>query len=446
MVYINTTDAQVREMLAAIGVGEIEELFAEIPQECRVGGLLSLPEPLGELELDQHIRQLARENVSAAEAVCFLGGGCYDHFIPAVVDALASRPEFVTAYTPYQPEASQGTLQAMFEYQTLIARLTGMDVSNASMYDGASAAAEAVLMSLELTGRSQVVIAGSVHPEYREVIHTYLHNLNVDIELLDYHNGVCNLPEVEKKLSSRTACLVVQHPNFFGCLEPVDELSQLAKNVGALFVVIFHPISLGLLRPPGDYQADIAVAEGQCLGIPMNFGGPFLGIMTCQQQFLRRIPGRLVGQTVDRLGRRCWVLTLQTREQHIRRERATSNICTNQGLMALRATIYLAALGGLGIRQVASLCVCKSHYAAQQLQAKAGLRLRFDTPFFHEFVVHDPAGKVEARLRALAEEGLLVGPPLGRWYPDLADCFLLAVTEKRTRQEIDRLVEICKQV
>ncbi|MDW8079389.1 MAG: aminomethyl-transferring glycine dehydrogenase subunit GcvPA [Thermoguttaceae bacterium] len=445
MVFINNTEAQIREMLSAIGLKSIEDLFSEIPRECRVEGDLGLPHPLSELELDRHMQRLAGLNRSAQEVSCFLGGGCYDHFIPAVVDALASRPEFVTAYTPYQPEASQGTLQAMFEYQTLLARLAAMDVSNASMYDGASAAAEAVLMSVEITGRQKVVLAGTIHPEYRQVIGTYLQNYPALLHVVDYRQGVCDVGEVARIVDEKTACLVVQHPNFFGCLEPVDRLGQLAKQAGALFVAIFNPISLGVLRPPGDYGADIAVAEGQPLGIPMSFGGPFLGVLVCRQDYLRRMPGRLVGQTVDRNGRRCFVLTLQTREQHIRREKATSNICTNQGLMALRAAIYLAALGGAGLRRLAELCLKKAHYAARQLSTVPGLSLRFRAPFFYEFVLQDAYGKVAERLTALAGDGVFVGPALGKWYPDLADCFLVAVTEKRTKEEIDRLVDLCRK-
>lgn len=445
MSFINKTEAELAEMLAALGLRSVDDLFAQVPAQCRVDGGLALPPALSELELDRLLRDRAGENRSAQDAVYFLGGGCYDHFIPAVVDALAGRPEFVTAYTPYQPEASQGTLQAMFEYQTLMARLAGMDVSNASMYDGASAAAEAVLMSLEITGRRRVVVAGSVHPEFRQVIGTYLQNYDASLHELDYRQGVCRLEEVGASVNADTACLVAQHPNFFGCLEPVAELARIAHHVGALFVVIFQPISLGILRPPGDYGADIAVAEGQSLGIPMSFGGPYLGIMTCRQEFVRRMPGRLVGQTTDRHGRRCWVLTLQTREQHIRREKATSNICTNQGLMALRAAVYLAAVGGRGLRRLAELCIQKAHYAAQQLSTVPGLRLRFRTPFFHEFVIQDATGKVTERLAALAQAGVFVGPALGQWYPELADCFLVAVTEKRTREEIDRLADLCRK-
>ncbi len=437
--FINNPSSTVREMLAAIGVASVEELFSEIPEDCRVKGALALPPALSELELEKHVRELAERNRSAQQTLCFLGGGCYDHFVPAVVDALSSRPEFVTAYTPYQPEASQGTLQAMFEYQSLIARLTGMDVSNASMYDGASAAAEAVLMALEITGRRRVLLAGTIHPEYRQVIQTYLQNFGAEICLLDYRRGTTDPSEVAASASKETACLVVQHPNFFGCLEPMNELSHLIKASGGLFVSICYPISLGLLRPPGQYGADIVVAEGQSLGIPMSYGGPFLGILATRKEFVRRMPGRLVGQTVDRHGRKCWVLTLQTREQHIRREKATSNICTNQGLMALRATVYLAALGPSGLRQVAELCLQKAHYAATSIASIPGLSLRFSAPFFHEFVVRDATGRVQERLAAVAEKNILAGPWLGRWFPELADCFLVAVTEKRTREEIDRL-------
>jgi len=444
--FINNPSSAIQEMLAAIGVGSLEELFSEIPEECRVNDALALPPALSELELESHLRGLVEKNRSVQQAACFLGGGCYDHFIPAVVEALTSRPEFVTAYTPYQPEASQGTLQAMFEYQSLIARLTGMEVSNSSMYDGASAAAEAVLMALEITGRRRVLVAGTVHPEYRQVIQTYLQNVGAEICLLDYRRGATDPGEAAGVGVKEAACLVVQHPNFFGCLEPVAELSKVIKEAGGLFISIFSPISLGLLRPPGRYGADIAVAEGQPLGIPMSFGGPFLGILTTRQEFVRRMPGRLVGQTVDRHGRRCWVLTLQTREQHIRREKATSNICTNQGLMALRATVYLAALGPRGLRQAAELCLQKAHYAARRIAEVAGLSLRFPLPFFHEFVVWDSTGKVHDRLAAAQKQDILVGPWLGRWFPEFRDCFLVAVTEKRTRAEIDRLVSALQSI
>ena len=303
---------------------------------------------MGEMELTAQIASLAGRNVSAEQAACFLGGGAYDHFIPAVVDFVASRSEFYTSYTPYQAEVSQGNLQAMFEYQTLVAQLTGMDVSNSSLYDGGSAAAEAVLMAIHATQRTgRVVVAGSVHPEYRQILATYLGNLGVELVAVAAADGSVSPADLEAAVNDQTACVLAQHPNFFGCLEDMPALAEIAHRRGALLAAIFDPISLGLLARPGDYGADIAVAEGQCLGNPMSLGGPHLGMMACRQEFVRRMPGRLVGQTVDRRGKRCWVLTLQTREQHIRRDRATSNICTNQGLLALPGG-GLSGVGGGG--------------------------------------------------------------------------------------------------
>ncbi|NQT15158.1 MAG: aminomethyl-transferring glycine dehydrogenase subunit GcvPA, partial [Planctomycetes bacterium] len=342
-------------------------------------------------------------------------------------------------------EASQGNLQAMFEYQTLITQLTGMDVSNASLYDGASAAAEAVLMALGATRRDRVVTASSVHPEYRETLATYLANLNVELVTLDTPEGVVPPEDLARAVDDRTACVVVEHPNFFGCLEDVRALAEIAHGSGALFVVAVDPISLGRLARPGDYGADIVVAEGQSLGSPMSFGGPYLGIMAAREQFVRRMPGRLVGQTVDRRGRRCWVLTLQTREQHIRRERASSNICTNQGLLALRAAVYLAAMGPEGMRSVADLCLRKARYAFEALTRPGSLERVFDRPTFKEFVVRVSDGRVEERLEAARREGIFAGVPLSKWYPELADSVLVAVTEKRSKGEIDRLVEVMKE-
>src|SRR5947209_13078228 len=323
------------------------------------------------------MQALANRNQSASQRVCFLGGGAYDHFIPSVVDAVAGRSEFYTAYTPYQAEASQGSLQAFFEFQTLICQLTGMDVSNASLYEGGSAVAEAVFMAVGATGRrGKVLVAESVHPEYRRTLATYLTNLEPRVQTLPTPHGFLDPDAVRKALDDQTSCVVMQHPNFFGCLEEVEAVGQAAHDKGALFVVSFDPISTGLLKRPSQYGADIAVAEGQGLGTPMAYGGPYLGIMACREQFVRKIPGRLVGQTVDRNGKRCWVLTLQTREQHIRREKATSNICTNQGLFALRAAVYLAALGPQGMRETADLCLQKAHYLADQLSELPGVSLK----------------------------------------------------------------------
>jgi glycine dehydrogenase subunit 1 len=443
--YILNTPEEQQQMLAAIGADSIEELFAAIPAELRLKRPLKIPAALSEFELTHHIRELAARNTSAADAVCFLGGGSYDHFIPSVVDAIAGRSEYYTAYTPYQAEASQGSLQAFFEYQTLICQLTGLDVANASLYEGGSSVAEAVFMAINITGRKgQVLAAESVHPEYRQVLATYLKNLNVPLVTVPAAEGFLNPEDLKNTITDQTACVVVQHPNFFGNLEEVEAIATVAKEKGALFIVSFDPISVGILKRPADYGADIAVAEGQSLGTPMGYGGPYLGIMACRKEFVRQIPGRLVGQTVDREGRRCWVLTFQTREQHIRREKATSNICTNQGLFALRAAVYLAALGPAGLRETAELCLKKAHYAAGQLERVAHAAPRFRRPFFKEFVVRT-RGDVPATLVRLRKAGYLGGLALGRWYPQLRDCLLVAVTEKRTRSEIDGLAAALAQ-
>jgi glycine dehydrogenase subunit 1 len=445
MAYILNTPDDQKEMLGAIGAKSLEDLFHFIPANVRLQRPLKVPEALTEIELQQHMAELARKNRSADDAVCFLGGGSYDHFIPAVVDAVAGRSEFYTAYTPYQAEASQGSLQAFFEYQTLICQLTGMDVSNASLYDGGSAVAESVLMALGINPkRHKVLVPESLHPEYRETLITYLANLHTEVVTLPTPDGFLDPDQLKKAVDDQTLCVIVQHPNFFGGLEEVETLGKLCKDKGALFVVSFDPISLGLLKRPGQYGADIAIAEGQCLGNPMVFGGPYLGIMACRQEFVRKIPGRLVGQTVDRNGKRCWVLTLQTREQHIRREKATSNICTNQGLFALRAAVYLAALGPHGLRETADLCLRKAHYLADQLKTVPGVSLKFNRPFFKELVVQVP-GSVPKLLERMLKEGFHAGLPLERWYPHLKNCISIAVTEKRTRSEIDSLVAALKQ-
>jgi len=438
--YVLNTGPDQKAMLDKIGAASLEELFSFIPAGVRLNRTLQVPPALCEMDLQQHMTRLARSNQSADDAICFLGGGSYDHFIPAVVDAIAGRSEFYTAYTPYQAEASQGSLQAFFEYQTLICQLTGMDVANASLYDGGSAVAESVLMALSIhPKRTKVLVAESVHPEYRQTLTTYQANLSTRPVILPTPEGFLGPETLKKTMDEETLCVVVQHPNFFGCLEEVEALAEICHSRGGLFIVSFDPISLGILKGPGQYGADIAVAEGQCLGNPMAYGGPYLGIMACREEFVRKMPGRLVGQTTDRNGKRCWVLTLQTREQHIRREKATSNICTNQGLFALRAAAYLAALGPQGLKETASLCVRKAHYLAEQLQKVRGLALRFNRPFFKEFTLHVP-GKVPELLRQLLQRGYHAGLHLGRWYPPFGNCLSLAVTEKRTGQEIDGLV------
>jgi glycine dehydrogenase subunit 1 len=436
----NTADDQ-KAMLATIGVKSIDDLFAPIPSELRLKRPLAIPPALAEQELTRHLRLLAGRNQPAADAVTFRGGGAYDHFVPSVVDAVAGRGEFYTAYTPYQAEASQGTLQAIFEYQTLMTQLTGLEVANASMYEGGSSVAEAVLMALGVTGRTgEVLVAESVHPEYRQTLSTYVANLHCQVRVLPTPDGFLNPDDVRAAVNDQTVCVVAQSPNFFGHLEEMQAIGDAARKVGAVFVAGFDPVSVGLLKRPGEYGADIAVAEGQGLGTPLQFGGPYLGILACrsEKEYLRKIPGRLVGQTVDRSGKRCWVLTLQTREQHIRREKATSNICTNQGLLALRSAVYLTALGPQGLRETAELCLRKAHFAADQLTKIPGVKLKFDRPFVKEFTLSVP-GDVPARLRKLRDQGYHAGLPTGRWYPQFRDGLTVAVTEKRTRAEIDGL-------
>lgn len=443
MAYLYNTPDQQRQMLEVIGVRSVDDLFTQIPAELRLHSPLRLPPALTEIELETHLREQAAKNVSHPERVCFLGGGSYDHFIPAAVDAIAGRSEFYTAYTPYQAEASQGSLQAFFEFQTLICQLTGMDVANASLYEGGTAVSEAVFMAMRVTDRhKKIVLLGSLHPEYRQIVETYLTQLNCDVVVVPTPDGTADIAAVRKALDDRTACLVVQHPNFYGCLEQAKELTDAAQQCGALAVVSFDPISLGLLARPGDYGADIAVAEGQSLGIPLQYGGPYLGLMTCREEFVRKMPGRLIGETVDRAGRRSFVLNLQAREQHIRREKATSNICTNQGLMALRATAYLSLLGKAGIKEVADLCCRKAHYAAEQLAKVPGLELMYDRPFFKEFTLRcrDGVDRIQSKARAA---GFDVGPSLSQFRGD-DKSLIVAVTEKRTRTEIDRLVNALK--
>lgn len=436
----NTADDQ-RAMLEAIGSDSVDDLFAAIPDELKLNRPLNLPEALSEMEMDQSLRAMANKNAHTGNSVCFLGGGSYDHFVPAVVDTIASRSEFYTSYTPYQAEASQGNLQVVFEYQSLITRLTGMDVSNASLYDGGSAAAEAVLMAISCTRRhGKVIVPESLHPEYRTTIATYLENLDIELVTLKTPGGIIDAQQLRAELDESVAAVVLQQPNFFGCIEDAQAVAKATHDAGALLITSFDPISLGILTKPGDYRTNIAVAEGQSLGTPMSYGGPYLGIMACDKKLVRRMPGRIAGETVDRHGNRCYVLTMQTREQHIRREKATSNVCTNQGLFALRATVYLSQLGPQGLRETANLCLQKSHYAADQLCRHDRFSMAFEAPTFKEFVIRDADNDVEGILKLAETEGVLAGIPLGQWYPELADCFLVAVTEKRTKAEIDSLV------
>ncbi|KKM08912.1 glycine dehydrogenase [Clostridiales bacterium PH28_bin88] len=438
MQYIPNTEQDREEMLRAIGIPGIEDLFADIPTSVRLNRPLDLPGPMPEMELAQHMRDLAGMNGDLDGYVSFLGAGAYDHYIPKIIDQMLLRSEFYTAYTPYQPEISQGTLQAIFEYQSLICELTGMDVANASMYDGASALAEAVLMAGDFTRKNKVLISRAVHPEYRETVLTYARGKGMEVAEIPLDDGVTSLKDLESMLDDRVAAVVIQQPNFFGCLEPAAEAAELTHGAKSLFVVCADPVSLGILKPPGAYGADIVVGEGQSLGNPVSFGGPFLGFLACREKVMRRMPGRLVGQTVDTSGRRGFVLTLQAREQHIRREKATSNICSNEALCALAATIYLTTVGKKGLRQVAELSLRKAHYALKKLSEIKGVTPAFERPFFKEFVVK-VANPPEQINRRLLEQKIIGGLDIARFYPEMAGQMLFCVTEKRTKEEIDRL-------
>jgi glycine dehydrogenase subunit 1 len=433
--YVPHTPDEIRLMLEHVGAGSIEALFEAVPASLRSRAELKLAPTLGERSLLEYLRALAGQNQSLDRVSGFLGAGAYPHFIPTAVDALASRSEFATAYTPYQAEVSQGTLQAIFEYQTLICQLTGQDVANASLYDGASATAEAVLLALRATRRRRVYLSRGLHPHYAQVVRTYLAGLDAEVEELPLgEEGQTEAP----RASEDAAAVVVQYPNFFGCVEPLGRFAEAAHAAGALLVsVTAEALALALLRPPGELGADVACGDAQSFGVPVSFGGPSVGFLATREKLVRQLPGRLVGETVDAEGRRGFVMTLTTREQHIRRERATSNICTNQGLCALRATIYLALLGRRGLRELAEANLALSCYAKQRLAA-AGLRLAHTAPTFNEFVVEVPG--IAERYGAIVERGLLPGVVLEAYDPMRRDQLLVCTTEMNRREEIDRLV------
>lgn len=426
-------------MLNTIGVSSIDDLFSRVPHGVRMKQPLNIPKGLSEPELLKDLLGLAMRNRNMNELLCFLGGGAYDHFVPTVVDALAAQSEFLTGYTPYQAEASQGILQLFYEFQTMVCLLTGMDVANASLYEVSSATAEALSMATATTKRRRAVVLGSVHPDTRRVLKTYTLERDVEVVTLPASNGIVDPQALRAAVDEQTAAVVIQSPNFFGCLERLDQLVPVIHGVGAPAIVSWDPLAGGLFKPPGAFDADIVVAEGQGLGIPLQYGGPYLGLLACKEQFLRKMPGRVVGQTVDADGRRAFSLALQTREQHIRRERATSNVCTNQGLLAVRASVYMAAMGKQGLGKVASLCFDKAHYAAHEIAKIEGYSLRFAAPFFKEFVVQTNRG-VERVLDACRGRGILGGVPLAPFDESMSDCFLVAVTEKRSKQEIDSLL------
>ncbi len=445
MSYISLSDKDRKEMMAKIGISSLDELFSTIPKDIMLKRELNVPFPMTELELIQLFEKITQKN-NYQNYLSFLGAGAYSHVIPYIVDYLSSRGEFISPYTPYQPEVSQGTLQVIFEFQTLICQLTGMDIANASLYDGASAAAEAVLMAHRLKGKSKVIIAKTLHPHYRRVIQTYVKNLGVEIEEIKYsETGEFDLKDLRKKLDDKTAAVVFQSPNFMGIIENLKKISDLAHSVQALsIVVVTEPVSLGILEAPGKLGADIVAGEGQSFGLPLSFGGPYLGFMACCKEYIRQFPGRIAGQTKDVDGKRGFVLTLSTREQHIRRERATSNICTNQAWCALRATIFLETLGREGLKELAWQNIQKANYALEKLSLIKGIKRKFKGYFFNEFVL-EFSGSFEKISGFLRKKGIVGGLNLGEYYPELKKCALVCVTEMHKREEIDKLAAILKE-
>lgn len=439
--YISITPQDRAAMLKAIEVASVDELFNVVPEDVRFP-TLNLPAPLSEAEMTRELRRLSAKNADVLTNACFLGAGAYNHFIPAAVDSILRRSEFYTAYTPYQPEIAQGTLQAIFEYQSLMCGLFQMDAANASHYDGATALAEGAIMALNATrNRRTIVVAPTVHPQYRQVLRTYTQGLEVSI--IGDNNPAASLEDIAALVDDKTACFIVQSPDFLGTLHDLKPVADKVHAAGALFIMATNPTALGLFQTPGQVGADIAIAEGQPLGIPLSFGGPYLGIFTCTEKLLRKMPGRLVGATTDLNGDLGYVLTLQTREQHIRREKATSNICTNQGLMALAATVYTSLLGKTGLRKVAEICYQRAHYAASEISNLDGFEVLQAGPFFHEFVVRCPRPVAEIAM-TLEFASIIGGYDLKQDYPHLGDAMLVCVTEMNTKEDIDRLVAALK--
>ena len=442
MSFISNTEMDTRQMLEAIGgAGSIDELFRSIPKGLRAGPL-DLPAGKSEMETVSFVRNLAKRN--RTDLTTFVGGGFYDHYVPAVVDSLAGRAEFATPYTPYQPEAAQGTLQGIFEYQSAVCRLTGMDVANASLYDGGTAIYEAMMTALRVTRRNKVIMDSAVSPIYRKMIYSYTVNLNIEFRETPDPEGRIDREALERILDDETAAVILQNPNFFGTLDDHSDIAELCRENGALLIETFYPLSLGLLKTPREMGADIAVGEGQSLGIPLSFGGPYLGIMAAKKEYVRKMPGRIVGETVDRLGRRGYVLTLQAREQHIRRDRATSNICTNQSLCALRSLFFLCYYGKSGLAELAETCRRKAEYAKSLLTQIRGVELAWDVPTFNEFTLRLPRDPAEMAGKMI-DRGFAAGFPLGRYYENLGDCLLVAVTEKRTKYEIAVFAELLEE-
>lgn len=440
--YLPMTEQDRADMLKTIGIASVDELFADIPEAVRFKGKLDISEPLNEQAMLRHMRTLSGRNADFDRYASFLGAGIYDHHLPVVVNHVISRSEFYTAYTPYQPEISQGELQAIFEFQSYICELTGMEVANASMYDGATALAEAGALAHGATKRRKLVVSRAVHPEARAILRTSARGLNLDVVEIGCVGGVTDTAAIASAVDADTAAVIVQSPNFFGCIEDIAAVEPVIHGAGGLLVVSSNPLSLGLLEPPGKLGADIVVGDTQPFGIPASFGGPSCGYFAVTGALMRRMPGRIVGQTVDCDGKRGFVLTLQAREQHIRREKATSNICSNQALLALCASVYLSALGKQGIRDVANLNVQKAHYAANALGSRRGMKLAFASPFFNEFAVHlGDNADIAAINTKLLEHGFIGGYDLGRDYPELKGHMLIAVTEQRTKEDIDQFAD-----
>lgn len=440
--YIPNIKDDEKEMLQSMGLTAIDDLFEDIPQDIKLKRKLNLNASMSELEISKHMRNLSSRDLNTENMTCFLGAGSYDHYIPSLIKHITSRSEFYTAYTPYQPEISQGTLQVIFEYQSMICSITGMDVSNASMYDGATACTEAAMLAANNGKRKKIVVSKTVHPETRRVLGTYLRFHEVDIVEVDMADGATDIDKLRAAVDSDTAGVIVQNPNFFGIVEEMEEVERITHENKALLIMSVDPISLGVLKTPGEIGADIAVGEGQSLGNPLNYGGPYLGFMAVTSKLMRKMPGRIVGQTEDVDGKRAFVLTLQAREQHIRREKATSNICSNQGLNALAAAVYLTTMGKEGIKEAALQSARKAHYAFNEIIKSGKYKPLFSRPFFKEFAVEGNAQKVNGEL---LKNNILGGYDLSRDYP-LDNGLLFCVTEKRTKDEIDKLVQVLEGI
>ncbi len=443
MPFIPNTDSDRQEMLSKIGVSSFDELISIIPEEIRLKNPIGLPPQLSEFEALKLLNKYADKNITAATHSCFMGLGAYDRYIPAIVGSVLERPEFKTAYTPYQAEVSQGTLQAMYEFQSMLCQLTQMDVANASLYDGGTALAEACIMAHAHNKKKEIIFAGTVHPNYLQVIKTLCVGKKLTYKIIADDDGLCDLGRLASEISDETSAVIVQQPNAYGSLEDVFEIEKIVRTKKALFIVSADPISLGLIQPPGEYNADIVVGEGQQLGVPLNFGGPYLGLFACKKEFVRKMPGRLAGVTEDTDGKRGFVLTLQTREQQIKRERATSNICTNQGLNMLAATVYMETMGKEGIKEVAEMSLAGAHYLAGEIKKIDGYDLAIDKPFFNEFLVNTPV-PANTIFDAGVKQGILAGIDLSR-FDGMKPGLLIAVTEKRSREELDGFVAFLKK-